>query len=109
MATPGRVWCTMVEAWILVPEHQIFQDIDRFGSALIAIIATKGVYVEDCDLRNGHRKLMQRLVGEGATMPGVEGRTVTERLRKGLELAKASWVGLTVKDEAGTADGRVLG
>ena len=109
MATPDRAWRTMVDAWTLVPEHQILQNIDRFGSALDAIIAAQGAYVEDCDLRNGHRKLMRRLVRGGATRPGVEGRTASERLRKGLELAKASWVGLTVKDKAGTACGGVVG
>ena len=109
MATPDRAWRTMVDAWTRVPEHRILQDIDRFRSALDAIIAAKGAYVEDADLRNGHRKLMRRLVRGGATRPGVEGGTTTERLRKGLELAKASWVGLTVKGEAGTTDGTVVG
>ena len=105
MGTPDKAWRTMVDAWTQVPEQRILQDIDRFGSALDAIIAAKGAYVEDCDLRNGHRKLMRSLVRGGATMPGTEGRTTAERLRKGLELAKASWVGLTAKAEAGATGG----
>jgi len=92
-----------------VPERRILQDIDRFGSALDAIIAAKGAYVEDRDLRNGHRKLMQRLVRGGATVPGTDGGTVAEQLRKGLELAKASWAGITAKAEVGATDGEVVG
>ena len=97
MATPDKAWRTMVDAWTQVPEHRIVQDIDRFGLALGAIITAKGAYVSDCDLRNGHRRLMRRLVRGGATVQGTYGVTTAERLRKGLELVKASWAGLTAK------------
>ena len=52
---------------------------------------------------------MQRLVRGGATVPGTDGGTTAELLRKGLELAKASWAGLTAKAEAGATDGGVVG
>ena len=42
MATPDRTWRTMVDTWTQVPEHQIVQDIDRFGAAFNVIIAIEG-------------------------------------------------------------------
>ena len=51
-----------MDAWELVPEARIRQDVGRFVSVLDAIIAADGAYVGDLDLRNGHRRDMQRLV-----------------------------------------------
>ena len=65
MGTPDRAWRTMVDAWELVPEARIRQDVGRFVSVLDAIIAAGGAYVGDLDLRNGHRRDMQRLVRGG--------------------------------------------
>ena len=71
------------------------EDIDRFVAALHSIIAAKGAYVSDKDLRNGHRRLMQRLVRGGARTEDDDGAIIAERLRKGLEEVKQSWVGMT--------------
>ena len=65
MAMPDETWETMVDVWELVPEARIMQDIWRFRSALEAIIAAKGCYVKEMDLRKGHRKVMQRVVRGG--------------------------------------------
>ena len=54
-----------MDAWELVPEARIRQDVGRFVSALDAIIAADGTYVGALDLRNGHRREMQRLVRGG--------------------------------------------
>ena len=95
MATPNEAWRTMVAAWTQVPEKRIVDDIDRFAVALGAIITAKGAYVSDCDLRNGHRRLMQRLV-RGRTRAEDGGcESITERLNKGLEEVKKSWAGMT--------------
>ena len=66
MGTPDDAWRAMVEAWDLVPEERILEDIGRFKSALESIVAAKGAYVKDCDLRNGHCKAMQEVVRGGA-------------------------------------------
>jgi hypothetical protein len=95
MATPNQAWRTMVAAWSQVPEKRILEDIDRFVAALDSIIAAKGAYVSDKDLRNGHRRLMQRLVrARTRAEDGVHVAT-TERLHKGLEEVKKSWAGMT--------------
>jgi hypothetical protein len=95
MATPNPAWRTMVAAWGQVPEKRIVEDIDRFVAALHSIIAAKGAYVSDKDLRNGHRRLMQRLVRGGARAEDGDGAIIAERLRKGLEEVKQSWAGMT--------------
>ena len=56
MATPNLAWKTITAAWELVCPERIVDDIARFESALEAIIAAKGAYVEDFDLRVGHQK-----------------------------------------------------
>ena len=95
MATPNEAWRTMVAAWTQVPEKRIVDDIDRFAVALGAIITAKGAYVSDCDLRNGHRRLIQSLV-RGRTRAEDSGcESITERLNKGLEEVKKSWAGMT--------------
>ena len=62
MATPDEAWWAKVDAWDLVPEERIRQDIRRFRLAVNAIIAAKGVYVKDCHLQDYHRKVIQDLV-----------------------------------------------
>ena len=95
MATPNEAWRMMVAAWTQVPEKQIVDDIDRFVAALRAIITAKVAYVADKDLRNGHRRLMQRLV-QGRTIADDAGyESITERLNKGLDEVKKSWAGMT--------------
>ena len=95
MRTPNPAWRTMVAAWSQVPEKRIVEDIDRFVAALHAIIAAKGAYVSDKDLRNGHRRLMQRLVRGGARVEGGDEAIIAERLQKGLDEVKKSWAGMT--------------
>ena len=96
MGTPDEAWKTMVDAWEEVPEARILRDIDRFEEALDAIILAEGAYVPDKDLRNGHRKVMQRLVRGGAGQ-GDGGRAATKRLEEGMRETMASWKGLTTK------------
>jgi hypothetical protein len=95
MRTPNPAWRTMVAAWSQVPEKRIVEDIDRFVVALHAIIAAKGAYVSDKDLRNGHRRLMQRLVRGGARAEDGDKAIIAERLQKGLDEVKKSWAGMT--------------
>ena len=95
MATPNKAWTTMVAAWGMLKSDRIIQDIDRFVPALDAIIAAEGAYVSDKDLRNGHRRLMRRLVRGGAPVQGSDGVSTAARLQKGLEEAKKSWEGMT--------------
>merc|ERR1711923_401971 len=72
MATPDEAWRTMCAAWEVVETARIVADVSRFTVALDAIIAAKGAYVSDHDLRNGHRRVMRRLVRGGA-LQGVSG------------------------------------
>ena len=44
-----------------ISDERIIQDIDRWATAVEAIVKAEGAYVEDCDLRNVHRKVAQRL------------------------------------------------
>ena len=97
MATPNKAWTTMVAAWTMLKSDRIIQDVDRFVPALNAIIAAEGAYVADKDLRNGHRRLMRRLVRGGVPVQGAGGVSTAARLAKGLEEAKKSWEGLTAK------------
>ena len=97
MATPDKAWKTMVDAWELVPEARIRQDVGRFVTALDAIIAAEGAYVADMDLRNGHRREMQRLVRGGALREGNSAaRAATiARVQAGLQEAMAKWAGIS--------------
>ena len=98
MGTPDEAWRTMVAAWDLVPEARIAEDIERFVTALEAIIAAKGAYVEDMDLRNGHRKVMQRLVRGGAVREDGGNRAATEALiEEGLAGVMKTWEGISAK------------
>ena len=101
MATPDEAWRTMVDAWSILPEERIVNDIDHFVTALDAIIAAKGAYVSDHDLRNGHRRLMRRLVRGGARVQGGNSVSTAERLQKGLDAVKESWAGLTANSGVG--------
>ena len=98
MGTPDEAWRTMVAAWDLVPEERIVEDVERFVTALEAIIAAKGAYVEDMDLRNGHREVMQRLVRGGAPRDSSSGRAATEALiEEGLAGVMKTWEGISAK------------
>ncbi len=112
MATPDEAWRTMVAAWDLVPADRIVADILRFRTALDAIIAAKGAYVSDCDLRNGHRRAMQRLVRGGALRDDNGNRAETAaRVEAGLKCVMESWKGMTaeVGAEVGAAVGAEVG
>ena len=98
MGTPDEAWRTMVAAWELIPEDRIGRDIAKFESALDAIIAAKGAYVADFDLRSGHREIMQRLVRGGALREGDGNRAAVEaRIAAGLKEAMESWEGISAK------------
>ena len=99
MATPDATWQTMVDAWEFIPEARILQDIGRFRSALEAIIAADGCYVKELDLRNGHRKVMQRVVRGRALRDGNnEGKAATTAtVEKAIRDAAASWKGISAK------------
>ena len=98
MATPDACWRTMTAAWELVRPERIVQDIDRFVVALDAIIAADGAYVEDFDLRDGHRKVMQRLVRGGSLVGANSNRAATEAIvDAAVAAAKTSWEGITAK------------
>ena len=101
MGSPNEAWRTMVDAWTQVPESRIVEDIDRFVVALERIIEAKGAYVADCDLRKGHRALMQRLVRGGARRRNNDGTAA--RVEEGLKAVMASWEGLTKGMEAGSS------
>ena len=66
MGTPDKAWRTMVAAWSQLSPERIIEDVSRFRGVLDKIIAAEGAYVADQDLRNGHRRLMRRLVRGGA-------------------------------------------
>ena len=98
MGTPDEAWRTMVVVWDLVPTARIVEDIERFVTALEAIIAAKGTYVEDMDLRNGHREVMQRLVRGGVMRDGCSSRAATEALiEEGLAGVMKTWEGISAK------------
>ena len=62
MATADKAWATMVRVRMsdaAVTPERIIHDIDKLPRAFAAIVAAKGAYVPDCDLRSGRRKLMQ--------------------------------------------------
>ena len=80
----------------MVAPGRIVADVSRFTVALDAIIANRGAYVADHDLRNGHRRVMQRLVRGGALQGVSGGRAATEALvAKGLREVMASWEGIS--------------
>ncbi len=58
-----------------------------------------GTYVSDHDLRNGHRRLMRRLVRGGAVQNNARAATA-ERVNQGLSAVMESWEGITAKLEA---------
>ncbi len=93
MATPDKAWRTMVDAWTQVPESRIIEDVDKFVVAIDAIIAAEGCYVSDKDLRNGHRKLMQKLVRGGAVRKDGGEKATAARLKEGLKEVMMSWDG----------------
>ena len=102
MATPDEVWRTMVAAWDLIPEERIREDIGRFRSAVKAIIAAKGAYVKDCDLRDGHRRVMQDLVRGGAIRSrrgarGEEKPVAQAKIEAGIKAAMAGWEGISAR------------
>lgn len=97
MGTPDRAWRTIVAAWSQLSGERIVQDVGRFSGAIDAIIAAEGAYVADHDLRNGHRRLMRRLVRGGAPVEGGYSATTAALLEKGLEELKKSWEGMTEK------------
>ena len=96
MGTPDEAWKTMIAAWVLIPKQRIVDDIERFVSAVDSIIEAEGCYVSGMDLRNGHRRVMRRMVRRG-------GGQIQERDRNGVKLVVeeglaqsfASWEGLT--------------
>ena len=98
MATPDEAWRTMVAAWELVETGRIVADVSRFTAALDAIIAAKGAYVSDYDLRNGHRVVMRRLVRGGALQRVSGDVAATEALvAKGLREVLESWEGISAR------------
>ena len=102
MATPDEVWRTMVAAWELIPEERIREDIGRFRSAVNAIVAADGAYVEDRDLRDGHRKVMQDLVRGGAlrSRRGVRGEerlVAAAKIEAGIQAALKGWEGISTR------------
>ena len=97
MGTPDRAWRTIVAAWSQLSGERIVQDVGRFSGAIDAIIAAEGAYVADHDLRNGHRRLMRRLVRGGAPVGGGYSATTAALLEKGLDELKKSWEAMTEK------------
>ena len=102
MATPDEVWRTMVAAWELIPEERIREDIGRFRSAVNAIVAADGAYVEDRDLRDGHRKVMQDLVRGGALrsrrgVRGEERSVAAAKIEAGIQAALKGWEGISTR------------
>ena len=75
------------------------EDVGRFRSALDAIIAADGAYVGAMDLRNGHRRAMQRLVRGGALRQGnAAARAATEaRVEAAIQGTIAKWAGISAK------------
>ena len=74
----------------------------RFPSALKTIIAAKGAYVKDCDLRDGHRRAMQAVVRGGAlrNRRGVragERAAAEAKIEAGIQAALLSWEGISTK------------
>jgi hypothetical protein len=62
---------------------------------MLLINTAKGRYLANKHLRNGNRRLMQRLV-RGMTIADDAGyESITERLNKGLDEVKKSWAGMT--------------
>ena len=97
MGTPDKAWRTMVAAWSQLSAERIIEDVTRFSGVIDKIIAAEGAYVADQDLRNGHRRLMRRLVRGGAPVGEGDSATTAARLAKGLEELKKSWEGMTDK------------
>ena len=62
-----------------------------------SFLSAEGAYVANQDLRNGHRRLMRRLVRGGAPVGEGDSATTAARLAKGLEELKKSWEGMTDK------------
>ena len=87
----------MVAAWSQLSAERIVDDVGRFSGVIDAIIAAEGAYVADKDLRNGHRRLMRRLVRGGVPAGGGDSATTAARMEKGLEELKKSWEGMTEK------------
>ena len=88
----------MVVAWDLIPKERIVDDIARFVSAIDEIIKAKGCYVSDMDLRNGHRRLMRRLV-RGGQIQERDRNGVKVMVEQGLAQIFKSWEGMTTKVE----------
>ena len=95
MGTPDETWRTIVAAWSQLDAERIIQDVMRFSDVLDSIIEADGAYVSDKDLRNGHRRLMRRLVRGGMPVGGGDSAVTAARLQKGLDEAKKSWEGMT--------------
>ncbi len=91
----------MVNAWTQVPESRIVKDIDCFVVALKRIIEAKGAYVADCDLRKGHRALMQRLMRGDIRRRNKDGTAAW--VEEGLKAVMAVWEVLTKGTEAGSS------
>ena len=102
MGTPDEAWRAMVTAWELVPEARIRQDVGRFRSAVETIIAVGGAYVKEIDLRNGHRKAMQRVVRGGALRDGNSGAKAAAeaKIDAWIQEAIATWKGISAKISA---------
>lgn len=98
--TPDNAWATMVAAWELVPNNRIVADIRRFQMALEAILAADadGSYVDDHDIRDGHRRTIRRLVRGGAIQER-DDNGAKINLKEGLADIFNSWKGITAKIE----------
>ena len=94
---PNQAWKTMVATWELVPEERIVADVNRFVTALDAIIAAEGAYVSKFDLQNGHQMAMQRLVRGGALQEGGSRAATEELVQKGSNTVMETWDGITAK------------
>ena len=95
MGLPDEAWRTMTETWKKAPiERRVIQDIDRFEKALDRIIEEDGAYVEEWDVRHGHRKATQQAVKGGAMITG-RNVVLTAEAEEGMRVLEERWKGLT--------------
>ena len=83
-------------------EARIQQNVGRFQLAVETIIAAGGAYVKECDLRNVHRKAMQRVVQGGAIRYGNSAAKAAAKakIEAGIQEAMATWEGILAKISA---------
>ena len=83
--------------WVLNPEsaYQAYSIIPLHQWHMLLGNMANAAYITKNNLRNGHRRFMQRLV-RGRTIADDAGyESITEHLNKGLDKVKKSWAGMT--------------